>query len=241
MPRADNVPSFKLGYKVTPCPHNPLGVKGCGEAGAIAAPAAVMNAVHDALAPVGVKHVEMPATPLNVWQAIQAQRQREGSRVTGGNRDVRFRLSSSEVARRRGRPAEGQATRPAPMSGGMTLIPTLKQRLAQAERRGRSRRHQGTGRHQGRGQQRRDRRHDPPCRRRDLGRRQGGDPGAGLSRRPYRRSAGAQPRHDRRLGRQQRSGGRLSGGGRGAQCHGHHQHRQDRGRRLLQGPVRDGA
>jgi carbon-monoxide dehydrogenase large subunit len=75
MPRADNFPSFKLGYKVTPCPHNPLGVKGCGEAGAIAAPAAVMNAVHNALAPIGVKHVEMPATPLNVWQSIQgAQR-----------------------------------------------------------------------------------------------------------------------------------------------------------------------
>jgi carbon-monoxide dehydrogenase large subunit len=70
MPRADDVPSFKLGNKVTPCPHNPLGVKGCGEAGAIAAPAAVMNAVHDALAPVGVSHVSMPATPLNVWQAI---------------------------------------------------------------------------------------------------------------------------------------------------------------------------
>ncbi len=71
MPRADTVPSFKLGYKVTPCPHNPLGVKGCGEAGAIASPAAVMNAVHDALGPIGVKHVEMPATPLNVWQSIQ--------------------------------------------------------------------------------------------------------------------------------------------------------------------------
>ena len=67
---------FKLGYKVTPCPHNPLGVKGCGEAGAIAAPAAVMNAVHDALAPLGVTHVPMPATPLTVWQAINgAQRQ----------------------------------------------------------------------------------------------------------------------------------------------------------------------
>ena len=76
MPRADNFPSFKLGYKTTPCPHNPLGVKGCGEAGAIASPAAVMNAVHNALAPIGVKHVEMPATSLNVWQSIQgAQRQ----------------------------------------------------------------------------------------------------------------------------------------------------------------------
>jgi len=71
MPRAENFPSFKLGYKVTPCPHNPLGVKGCGEAGAIASPAAVMNAVHNALAPLGVTHVEMPATSLNVWQSIQ--------------------------------------------------------------------------------------------------------------------------------------------------------------------------
>jgi aerobic carbon-monoxide dehydrogenase large subunit len=70
MPRADDVPSFKLANKVTPCPHNPLGVKGCGEAGAIAAPAAVMNAVHDALAPIGVTHVPMPATPQTVWQAI---------------------------------------------------------------------------------------------------------------------------------------------------------------------------
>ena len=53
MPRADDVPSFKVGTKVTPCTHNPLGAKGCGEAGAIGAPAALMNAVHDALASVG--------------------------------------------------------------------------------------------------------------------------------------------------------------------------------------------
>jgi aerobic carbon-monoxide dehydrogenase large subunit len=54
MPRAANVPSFKLGFTCTPCPSNPLGMKGCGEAGAIASPAAVMNAVTDAL---GVKDV----------------------------------------------------------------------------------------------------------------------------------------------------------------------------------------
>ena len=65
------MPLFKLDTRETPCTHNPLGVKGCGEAGAIASPAAVMNAVHNALAPVGVTHVEMPATPLNVWQSIQ--------------------------------------------------------------------------------------------------------------------------------------------------------------------------
>ncbi|MEP7182958.1 MAG: xanthine dehydrogenase family protein molybdopterin-binding subunit, partial [Betaproteobacteria bacterium] len=50
MPRADDLPSFKVGTKVTPCTHNPLGAKGCGEAGAIGSPAALMNAVHDALA-----------------------------------------------------------------------------------------------------------------------------------------------------------------------------------------------
>ena len=72
MPRADDVPSYDVGFNSVPSPLNPLGVKGCGEAGAIAAPAAVMNAVHNALRDVGVNHIEMPATPLRVWQAIQA-------------------------------------------------------------------------------------------------------------------------------------------------------------------------
>jgi len=71
MPRASDVPSFEVGGTVTPCPHNPLGVKGCGEAGAIAAPPAVINAVVDALSPLGVTHVEMPATPQRVWRAMQ--------------------------------------------------------------------------------------------------------------------------------------------------------------------------
>jgi carbon-monoxide dehydrogenase large subunit len=72
MPRADDVPSFKVDTKVTPCTHNPLGVKGCGEAGAIGSPAALMNAIHDALAAAGVKYLDMPATPHRVWQAIRA-------------------------------------------------------------------------------------------------------------------------------------------------------------------------
>ena len=72
MPRADDLPSFKVGTQETPCTHNPLGVKGCGEAGAIGAPAAVINAIVDALAPLGVTDIEMPATPQRVWQAIQA-------------------------------------------------------------------------------------------------------------------------------------------------------------------------
>jgi aerobic carbon-monoxide dehydrogenase large subunit len=72
MPRADLLPSFTVGTHGTPCTHNPLGVKGCGEAGAIGAPAAVMNAVIDALASLGVSDLEMPATPERVWRAIAA-------------------------------------------------------------------------------------------------------------------------------------------------------------------------
>ena len=72
MPRADDVPSYTVDTFVTPCTHNPLGAKGCGEAGAIGSPAALMNAVHDALASRGVRHIEMPATPLQVWSALQA-------------------------------------------------------------------------------------------------------------------------------------------------------------------------
>jgi carbon-monoxide dehydrogenase large subunit len=58
------------------CTHNPLGVKGCGEAGAIGAPAAIANAVVDALKPLGVKHVEMPLTPQRLWQVIQQHQTR---------------------------------------------------------------------------------------------------------------------------------------------------------------------
>ena len=72
LPRADDMPFFELGREVTPCPHNPLGVKGAGEAGTIGATPAVINAVIDALQPFGVKDIDMPATPQRVWQAIQA-------------------------------------------------------------------------------------------------------------------------------------------------------------------------
>jgi carbon-monoxide dehydrogenase large subunit len=70
IPRASDVPMFQLDTRETPCTHNPLGVKGCGEAGAIGAPAAVMNAITDAL---GVKDVPMPATAQTVWRAMHKQ------------------------------------------------------------------------------------------------------------------------------------------------------------------------
>lgn len=71
MPRADDFPAFTIGHVCTPCTTNPLGTKGCGEAGAIGSPPAVMNAVLDALAPLGVKDLDMPASPNRVWNAIQ--------------------------------------------------------------------------------------------------------------------------------------------------------------------------
>ncbi len=72
MPRADDMPQLQLDTVCTPCLHNPLGTKGCGEAGAIGSPPAVINAVLDALAPLGVKEFDMPATPLRVWEAIRS-------------------------------------------------------------------------------------------------------------------------------------------------------------------------
>ncbi|RUU11786.1 xanthine dehydrogenase family protein molybdopterin-binding subunit [Mesorhizobium sp. USDA-HM6] len=71
MPRAGDLPSFKVSTSNTPCPGNPLGVKGCGEAGAIGSPPAVINAITDAL---GVVDIAMPASPSTVWSAIRAKK-----------------------------------------------------------------------------------------------------------------------------------------------------------------------
>ena len=70
MPRADDLPSFTVDTTTTPCTHNPLGVKGCGEAGAIGSTAAVINAVTDAL---GVASIAMPATPETVWRTARGE------------------------------------------------------------------------------------------------------------------------------------------------------------------------
>ncbi|MFA7414422.1 MAG: xanthine dehydrogenase family protein molybdopterin-binding subunit [Rhizobium sp.] len=70
MPRADDLPSFDVSHQCTPCPGNPLGIKGCGEAGAIGSPPALMNAITDAI---GNNDLNMPATPQAVWLALQAR------------------------------------------------------------------------------------------------------------------------------------------------------------------------
>ncbi len=69
--RAKDIPEYTLGHTVTPSPSNPMGIKGCGEAGTIGATPAVANAVIDALSPLGVTHVDLPLTPETVWNAIQ--------------------------------------------------------------------------------------------------------------------------------------------------------------------------
>lgn len=74
MPRADDLPPLSLVSRPTPSPLHPLGIKGAGEAGAAGAPPAVMNALLDALAPLGVTDLDMPATPFAVWRAIAAAR-----------------------------------------------------------------------------------------------------------------------------------------------------------------------
>ena len=75
LPRADDVPYVETEWNGTPCPSNPLGVKGGGESGCVGATPAVVNAVVDALSGFGVRHIDMPATPEQVWRAIKAARQ----------------------------------------------------------------------------------------------------------------------------------------------------------------------
>ena len=125
MPRADDLPSFKVATKVTPCTHNPLGAKGCGEAGAIGAPAAMMNAVHDALSAVGVKRIDMPASPHRVWQAIQIRQTVCSRRI----HMYSFELKKADsVANAAALLAQSGGK---PLAGGQSLVAAMKMRLAQ--------------------------------------------------------------------------------------------------------------
>ncbi len=87
MPRADDIPKLVLENTVTPTPLNPLGAKGAGEAGTVAVPPAIVNAAVDALAPFGIRHVDMPLTPEKIWRAIHAEGS-PGQRVSFGERDL---------------------------------------------------------------------------------------------------------------------------------------------------------
>jgi carbon-monoxide dehydrogenase large subunit len=71
LPTSMECPSWELGETVTPSPHHPIGAKGVGESATVGSPAAVVNAVIDALSPYGIRHADMPLTPANVWRTIQ--------------------------------------------------------------------------------------------------------------------------------------------------------------------------
>jgi aerobic carbon-monoxide dehydrogenase large subunit len=79
MPRADMLPHFEIALEEVPCKTNPIGVKGIGESGTIGAPPVVINAVIDALSPLGIDRIDMPATPSKVWHAIQGARNGNGA------------------------------------------------------------------------------------------------------------------------------------------------------------------
>jgi carbon-monoxide dehydrogenase large subunit len=74
MPRADGLPAMQVSTVEVPCKNNPMGVKGCGEAGSVASPAAAINAILNALADLGVAQIDMPATPQKIWALIQEHR-----------------------------------------------------------------------------------------------------------------------------------------------------------------------
>jgi hypothetical protein len=122
MPRADDLPMSRSTTCVTPCTHNPLGVKGCGEAGAIGSPPAVVNAVIDALQRGGIpmspyRHAGLALAGLGGDQRLRGERQ-----------DVRLRIRETRHRRRCGGGAGAEGAQA--LSGGQTLIPTMKQRLA---------------------------------------------------------------------------------------------------------------
>jgi carbon-monoxide dehydrogenase large subunit len=73
-PRASMLPRYELGSTVTPTAVNPLGLKGIGQAGVVASTPCIVNAVVDALRPLGVRHIDLPLGPERVWRAIQAAR-----------------------------------------------------------------------------------------------------------------------------------------------------------------------
>jgi carbon-monoxide dehydrogenase large subunit len=74
VPTAVESPNWETGHTITPSPHHPLGAKGVAESPTVGAPPAIANAIIDALAPLGIKHLDIPITPAKVWDAIQAHK-----------------------------------------------------------------------------------------------------------------------------------------------------------------------
>ena len=138
MPRADNLPNITVGTEITLCTHNPLGVKGCGEVGAIGSPPAIINAMIDALKDYGVRHINMPATRAENLVDHPGRSAANGGGIERGTAamyDFAYQKPASlaDAVKALGADADAKA-----LAGGMTLIPVLKQRLNKPSRGGRS-------------------------------------------------------------------------------------------------------
>jgi aerobic carbon-monoxide dehydrogenase large subunit len=81
MPRAEDIPPVRIETRAVPTAANPLGAKGVGEAGTVGSLVATINAICDALSPLGIRHIEMPATPARVWAAIQGAKRDNPGRL----------------------------------------------------------------------------------------------------------------------------------------------------------------
>ena len=258
MPRADDLPSFKVGTTMTPCPSNPLGIKGCGEAGAIAAPAGGHQRHHRR-----DRHTRTSPCrrrPQAVWRRCRRSEQRECARgratrlpaivtvpeidqtpCTAASNHVRIHLSRpSRCGRRRALLAKHEDAKL--LAGGHTLIPTMKQRLAVARRARRSRQGRGPDRHRAEGPLARHRRDDARMPR--------SPPRAVVQEAIPALAELAGLIGDPAVRHRGTIGGSVANNDptadypaacSGARRHHRHQQAQDRGRRFLQGPVRDRA
>src|SRR5207247_961834 len=109
VPSANEIPPLTLDRTVTPSPTNELGVKGIGEAGTIAASAAVINAICDALAPLGIQHVDMPASPDRLWEQIRERRGRAAGVGRAPSRDGSAQAEPAEPGTQLGNNQESNA------------------------------------------------------------------------------------------------------------------------------------
>ena len=260
LPRADDLPSFAVATKVTPCTHNPIGAKGCGEAGAIGAPAALMNAVHDALASVGVTRIDMPASPHRVWQAIRASGGSARAPVPTPAPLPNAGEGKYQRQRKPHLPRVDEWRKPCTHSNCIAQERRGRCGVAGQERRASARRRtkprrgdaaaaSPTGhacrpfRHHRAARDPQDRQcaghrcDGAACRGRRVERREEHDPGARGIGRGHRRPAGEEHGNARRIDRQQRSGGRLACRRTRAGYNRIHEQAEDRRRRLLHRPV----
>ncbi|MGH9670700.1 MAG: hypothetical protein ACRD3A_11395, partial [Terriglobales bacterium] len=101
LPKAAQLPRFELARTVTPSPVNPMGVKGVGEAGTIGCTPCIVNAVCDALSPLGIRHLDMPLKPERVWRAMQAPRNKPRAEEIAAAKSAAMKAQRGREKKRR--------------------------------------------------------------------------------------------------------------------------------------------